>query len=760
MATNVKRQLAVCCGLSAVCAFAGNHVGDALDRAAAGQSNIAEVMSSLSDAVAAGCQSIVDRPLDIGMGSWARIGSLLGFVVPFCVWILVQQSMRKSERDGEQHGSSVWAQQKELMEFGSAGNPDPYNRLILSQHYSLAISRDGFDQIHDRNLNVCVIGGSGSGKTRYFVKPNLLQQSFNYFVTDPKYTLPRETLHLFMDQGWDFAIFNTNQVDQSMVYNPFAYLHTDLQISEFVDAFLAMTKDQSKSGGDQFWDDSTNLLLCALIGYCRDWVPPENNNFRYLLYLLDCAQVKENDENFESDLDLMFKEIETGWRQPSGPAPTAGDPQAQSRVVPTGKIPPRGRPSELINNTTHLMPGQYRRDSNGRLRRGLTPAEDFSLALYKKFKTAAGKTLKSILISVNVKLKAIATNEVLDLVGGPDELHLEKLADPSCKYIIFDSFKDVNTQTLGFLHGLLVWQTMQVCVNAADAGTGKLKRPVQFILDEFKSLNLPKSIADMISVVRSRNIGMCIILQSLEQLYQMYDEHCANGIIGCCDTTVYLGGGDQATNKNISDVIGQQTLNQTTTSVSHQGVAGGSWSQNSQTLGRALIDPAEVGKLSRDECLVVIKGTDSAKDKKFDVEHHPYYRLIDPPDITYHKPVVFKGRDPYAGWDVGGKREAGPLPGGRRLPAPPRKRTVPATYNEAVDLTQFFADLRRKRAEAAAALGAEERDAVPDEAVARARERQLRRAAERQRRPRVKPDEGPACPQRTPAASSAPATAT
>ncbi len=689
-AANIGRQLAVTAGLSGVCAWGSNHVGQALEALA--PADIVELGELAGDAIRLGAEHAASAPLEISANSFPAMASMLGFTVPFAVWLFVQQTMRRGEREGEQHGSAQWADRKELEKFATAGNPDPRNRLILSQHYGLAISRDGFDQVHDRNLNVCVIGGSGSGKTRYFVKPNLLQQSFNYFVTDPKYTLPRETLQMFIDEGWGFAIFNTNQVRQSMVYNPFAYLHTDLEISEFVDAFLAMTKDQSKSGGDQFWDDSTNLLLCSLIAFCRDWVPPEDNHFGTLLRLLDMAQVKENDENYKSDLDHMFDEIETGWHydaaQRSRPraAVAPSEPRAVAGKAGAGPVPV---PSQMQNNTTGRMPGFMHLKPDGTYGRGLTAGEDYSLSLYKKFKTAAGKTLKSILISVNVKLKAIATAEVLGLLAGPDEMHLERLADPGSKYIVYDSFKDVNTQTLGFLHGLLVWQTMQVCINRADSGTGKLKRPVQFILDEFKSLNLPKSIADMISVVRSRNVGMCIILQSMEQLYQMYDEHCANGIVGCCDTVLYLGGGDNATNKQVSDTIGQQTVNQVTTSVSHQGF-GGSWSQNSQTVARALIDQAEVGKMGRDECLVMIKGARPARDKKFDVEHHPRYFQIDPPDITYHKPVRFL-RSPV------GPRE--PYDRGRGLPGPLRAPvvTVDALHKECIDLEALFEGLREER---------------------------------------------------------------
>lgn len=636
---SVRVQLAVTTVSSLILAYLGNHFGSALNETTFDDINT--VGQKLADALPRTLGHIVTNPLSIDTQGLGVVGAMLLFVVPWCVFLAWLSSSSRGDRLGEQHGSAKWARREDLVLFATAGNPDPSNVLILSKNYGLAVSRDDFDKEHDRNLNVCVIGGSGSGKTRYFVKPNVCQMFGNYFITDPKGTLLPDVGQMLVDSGYEIVSFNTNVIENSLVYNPLSYLRTDLEILEFIEGFLSMTTDQSKKGGDPFWDDSTLLFFACCITYLRDWCPRSDYNFGGLLKLLDMVEVREDNESFESPFDLLFKEIETGLhRQPSGRSPSLG--ARKNRVVDEqeagGPGEDEGVPSTRVNNTTGLRPGRKRRRLDGSYRRGLDPEEDFALRLYKRFKMGAGKTLKSIIISVSVKLTKIMTEDVRDIVCGEDQLHLERLADPNCKYALFDTFKDTNQSSLGFLHGLLTWQAVQISCKMADKGTGRLERPVQFILDEFKSLNLPKQVGDMISVVRSRNVGMCVILQSLEQLYELYEQHSANSILGCCDTTLYLGGSDKETNKTISEQIGQMTVEDKTTSVSHQGIFGGSYSVNESRHARALIDEAEVGKLDRGECLVMIKGTESAKDEKYPLEEHPRYELIDPG----HKPQVTK----------------------------------------------------------------------------------------------------------------------
>lgn len=627
--------------LSAVCALVGNHLGAALT--AQGELMPGELSAGISRALEQGMGSLLRSPLELAGDDFAKMGSLLMFCVPWFVYLFYLTKTQAGDRKGEEQGSSVWGNRKELMAYADAGNPDPFNKLIFSRHYGLAISRKGFDMERDRNLNVAVIGGSGSGKTRYFVKPNVCQMFGNMIITDPKGTLMPSVGQMLVDHGYEVYNWDTNQTGRALVYNPFHYLVTDLDIVEWVQGFMQLTSDQQKSGGDPFWSDSVEMLFIAIIALLRDWFPKEDYTFEGLMTALSMAQVSEEDENFKSSLDKIFDEIETGMREVDLPAQKIDS--ASREVAEPGSPDAFMKPSLRVNNTTGAEPGKYRR-RDGKLQRGLSPTEDYALGMYKKFKTAAGKTLKSILISTNVKLNAIATADVRAILSGQDEIHLERLADPDRKYVLFDTFNDRKPKTLGFLHGMLIWQAIDICCKRADElPSGKLPRPVEFILDEYKSLNLPKTIADMISVVRSRNVGITMCFQSKEQLYSMYDEHTANSILGCCDTVLYLGGSDMETCKMISDMIGQQTLRTRSMSTTHQGLTGGSWSSNEQISARALIDVSEVRRLKKKKCIVLINGADAGLDQKYLVEHHPNYAEIDPLECGSH-PVVPTLRPP------------------------------------------------------------------------------------------------------------------
>lgn len=665
--------------LSAVFALAGNHLGAAF--AVQGELMPGQLSDGITHAVEQGLASLARSPLTLSDDDWALMAALIFFCLPWFVYLFYLTKTGAGDRKGEEQGSSVWGTKKELAAFGDAGNPDPFNKLIFSRNYGLAISRKGFDMEHDRNLNVAVIGGSGSGKTRYFVKPNVCQMFGNMIITDPKGTLMPSVGQMLVDHGYEVYNWDTNQTGRALVYNPFHYLVTDLDIVEWVQGFMQLTTDQQKGGGDQFWDDSTQMLFIALIALLRDWFPREDYTFDGLMTLLSMAQVKEEDENYKSQLDQIFDEIETGVVPDDRPARKV---DARSRQVADATAPgQKTRPSTRRNNTTGLEPGKYRR-RNGRLQRGVSPTEDYSLGMYKKFKTAAGKTLKSILISTNVKLNAIATADVRAILSGQDEIHLERLADPDCKYVLFDTFNDRKPKTLGFLHGMLIWQAIDICCKRADdLPSGKLPRPVEFILDEYKSLNLPKTIADMISVVRSRNVGITMCFQTKEQLYSMYDEHTANSILGCCDTVLYLGGSDMETCKMISDMIGQQTLRTRSMSTTHQGLTGGSWSSNEQISGRALIDVSEVRRLKKKNCIVLINGANAGMDQKYLVERHPNYPEIDPLECGQH-PVVPTLRSPvYISKGEDGKTETF----GLRWPVVWHK----ARHEKAFDVLEYYA---------------------------------------------------------------------
>lgn len=627
-------------------------------------------------ALQAGIAHLASSPAPVMSGA-GPMGGLLGFAAPWVAYGLIVSRLSRNERPGEQSGSSRWAKRSDLVRFKTAKNPGMFDSIILTEHYGMAIKREGFDRAHDRNLNFLVIGGSGSGKTRYYVKPNVCQMNCDYVITDPKGTLLPDVGQMLVENGYDVFCFNTSLPDLSLHYNPFAYVKTDLDIVEFVDGYMALTSDQSKKGGDQFWDDSVKLLLSALIGFLRDWANPEEYNMGGLLSLLDRAEAKDDDESFKSELDRLFDQIETGtYKAPGKPRSMEVDgisfTQGGADQARTLWSPLYNRRTEkfaagfYLDDDDKVVPCAYRYDKDGNGLPGVPVEDDFALTNYKAFRQAAGKTMKSVLISAQVRFRAVKTDEVRKIMSGEDDLHLERLGkDNDHPVAIFDTFKDTNQSTLGFLHGMLIWQVVQVCCKQADRDYGgKLPRYTHLILDEFKSLNLPKSVADMISVIRSRNLGMSVILQSAEQLYQMYDEHCANGIIGCCDTMLMLGGGDHATNKLVSESIGQETVDQTTYTSSHGGSGG--YSKQSSTLGRALIDPAEVGRLPLDQALVLIKGSDPGRDRKYPLERHPRYPLIDPG----HKGACFKQKFDLALYlEKKAERKGLPAASAKELPA-------------------------------------------------------------------------------------------
>ena len=642
-------------------------------------------------------------PLDPGTaeGTAGLLGVMVFAVVPWALYMIGVAMMLKTTRAGEEQGSSRWATSAEIRPFATSNNKDPYNTLLFSKSYGLALSRTSFDLNHDRNANVIVVGGSGTGKTRYYVKPNVCQMNSDYIITDPKGELLPEVGQMLVDAGYEVRCFNTFTPASSLRYNPFHYIKTDLQIVEWVGAFFALTSDDQKKGGDQFWDDSAQLLLGALIAFLRDYGKLSDYNVGGLLKLLAKAKASE-DESFSSPLDHLFEEIETGYVKrvvDDG----AGELRASEASVTARRLSGTRRrrevlePSTLYNRTLRRAPyecvrrgadGQPLTDAAGNVMRGLRPDEDFALACYKKFKSGAGKTLQSIIITVSVKFNAIATSDVLGVLAGEDEMRLDKLGDADQHTAIFCVFKDVNQSTLGFLHGMLVWQAMNVmCDRAINEYGGRLPTPVNLILDEFKSLHMPKSIADMISVIRSRRIMMSIILQSLSQLEELYDRPTAAAIKDCCDSLLFLGSNSLETCKEISESIGKQTIRAASFSVSHGGSGG--YSKSEQAQGRDLIDHAEIARMPGDRCILRIRGANPAQDQKYPLEHHPRYALIDP------------GHDPV--------RDA-------------LGRPVKAKYRERFDVQAYMA---RKRAEAE-----EERRRAVAEARAERRRRWRRQAAQ------------------------------
>ena len=528
-------------------------------------------------------------------------GICVGVLLVCAVWIAWSYRLTaKGTRNGEEHGSARWATRAEMRAFGDAKAPD--HNIILTQGARLALDRGRFDLKTDRNHNVVVVGGSGSGKTRYYVKPNLMQLNSSYFVTDPKGTLIGEMGHLFAEAGYEIRSFNTIDFAESNRYNPLRYVRSEADVLTFVECLIKNTTGDKDHAGDPFWENAERLLYTALVSYLLAHCPEEDRNLPGLLVLLGLAEAKEEDESYTSPLDILFAELETG-----------------KKLVKTGEAAEEDFESRAFTSGT----GGF---SWVRTGEPVPPEDDFSLSNYKAFKTAAGKTLKSIIISCNVRLKPLSIKEVSKLLER-DEMGLDELGEEGKRTVVFASMPDTNS-TFDFLFAILMWQTLDVLCNVAlRRHAGHLPTHVHFILDEFANIGHVPDFERTIAVVRSRNISCSIILQSLAQLKSRYKDD-AQTIQDCCDTTLFLGGKSGETNKEISEAVGKQTVSTITFNDSRG--SNSSRTRNYNRQERDLIQPSEVGRLPRDEAIVLITGAFPFKDKKYPLERHPRYRHIDP----------------------------------------------------------------------------------------------------------------------------------
>lgn len=508
----------------------------------------------ITDGALVTVNSIVAAPAAISTASVPMLYAIGLAITVLIVWLYTFM-YAGNYRYGEEAGSAKWGTLKEGVAFKD--QTDPSNNLLFTKNYGLALKKPKFDLEHDRNLNVMVIGGSGSGKTRNYVKPNLMQLNASYFLTDPKGTSLPECGYLFRDNGYRIRAFNTIEFNKSMHYNPLKYVKTDADILSFVNCLISNTNGDKQSGGDPFWENSERLLYTALIALLRDWFPPEDYSLDGLLTLLSMAEAKENDENFKSPLDMIFDEIETGKvyeRNPfyQGPSTSSSYADAESDRM------------AISENTTDEFTWQsslMERNNDGlspAREGGLTSDQDFALANYKMFKVAAGKTLKSIIISCNVRMAPMRIEQVRELLKY-DEMNLDEMGDPGQRTAIFAIMSDTD-KTFSFLHAIMMWQSIDIlCRRALEKYNGKLPTMVNFIFDEFANIGTIPDIEQTIAVTRSRNIGISIILQSVAQLESRYDKK-AKTIIDCCDTTLFLGGKSNSTNKEISEMIGKQTI--------------------------------------------------------------------------------------------------------------------------------------------------------------------------------------------------------
>lgn len=523
----------------------------------------------------------------------------LGLVGACLIWVAWAKRYTRmgNYRCGEEHGSARWATKKEIAAYGD--ERDPSNNVLLTQHAKIRLQDTIHDPKTETNNNVMIVGGPGTGKTRYYVKPNLLQANANYFITDPKGTLIADMTHVLTKCDYEIKTFDTINMAQSNKFNPIAYITSESKLMRFVECLIRNTTGDKDHKGDPFWENSEKLLYLALTAYLLEHCPPEDRNIESLILLLSLADASETDESYMSALDWLFWQLETGKSLSEDTQEVAQDPY---------KLSFASQETEWVQRYPAVK-----------------SAEDFALATYKQFKVAAGKTLKSIMISCNVRMKPFDIKEVRELCK-TDELCLCELGEKNKKVAIFASMSDTDS-TFDFLFALLMQTALdELCEVALARHHGKLPRCVHFIFDEFANIGTIPDFERMVTVTRSRNIAISMILQSLSQLEESYGEKNATTIMNACDTLLFLGGKSSETNKKISEMIGKQTIKNMTINESYG--SSSSYTKNYNIIERDLMQPSEVARMPRDEALVLINGAQPFRDKKYTLRDHPRVKAL------------------------------------------------------------------------------------------------------------------------------------
>lgn len=473
------------------------------------------------------------------------------FLVIYVLGVGMYLSSAKNYRRTEEYGSAKWANPITVCK--KYANKDYFANKVFSQNVRMGL--DG--KKHRRNLNTVVIGGSGAGKTRFYAKPNIMQCNTSFVVLDPKGEIIRSVGHLLEDNGYVIKVIDLIDMSKSLGYNPFHYIQSDKDVLKLITNLIRNTTPKGSSTNDPFWEKSETALLEALMLYLYHYAPEDEQNFTMVMEMLNYAEVKEDEEDYESPLDELFKRL------------------------------------EMI-------------DSNS-----------LALKQYKIYKQAAGKTAKSILISVSVRLAAFNLEELASLTKY-DEMELEQIGER--KTALFAIIPD-NDSTFNFVVGMLYTQLFQMLYYQADyVHGGELPVPVHFLMDEFANVALPDEFDKLLSTMRSRQIFVSIILQNLAQIKALYKDSWES-ILGNCDETYYLGGNEQSTHKYISELLGKETLDTNTYGKSEG--RSGNYSTNYQQTGRELLTADEVRLLDNNYGLLFIKGERPVKDKKYDLLKHP-----------------------------------------------------------------------------------------------------------------------------------------
>ena len=506
----------------------------------------------LMEGFAAAFQSALPsfHPIDLCVGVAAAL--LIRLIV------YVKGKNAKKFRKNLEYGSARWGRPEDIAPYV---DPKFENNVILTRTERLMMSNRPKDPKTARNKNVLVVGGSGSGKTRFFIKPNLMQLHSSYVVTDPKGSIAVECGKLMLRNGYKVKIFNSINFKKSHHYNPFAYIHSEKDILKLVTTLIANTKGDGKSG-DDFWQKAETLLYTALIGYIHYEAPEEEQNFATLIEFINAMEVREDDETFENNVDLAFKEL--AQREPN----------------------------------------------------------HFAVRQYKKYKLAAGKTAKSINISCGARLAPFDIQELREITMY-DELELDTLGDR--KTALFLIMSDTDS-TFNFLISMIYSQLFNLlCEKADDVYGGRLPVHVRCLIDECANIGQIPNLEKLMATIRSREISACLVLQAQSQLKALYKDN-ADTIIGNCDSSIFLGGKEPGTLKELNQALGKETIDTFNTGESRGREV--SHSLNYQKLGKDLATIDELAVLDGGKCILQLRGVRPFLSDKYDITRHPNYKYL------------------------------------------------------------------------------------------------------------------------------------
>ncbi len=505
--------------------------------------------------IANALQTALANPLP----SFAPMDLMVGAACALALRLAVYMKGRNAKkfRQGAEYGAARWGKPDDIAPFI---DPVFSNNVILTRTERITMNSRPADPKYARNKNVLIVGGSGSGKTRFWIKPNLLQMHSSYVVTDPKGTLIGECGQALLRNGYRVKIFNTINFKKSMHYNPFAYIHSEKDILKLVTTLMANTKGDGK-GGDPFWDKAETLLYCALIGYIHYMAPLEEQNFNTLIEFINASEVREDDDDYKNPVDLMFEALEA-------------------------KAP-----------------------------------QHFAVRQYRKFKLAAGKTAKSILVSAGARLAPFDIKEVRDIMAY-DDLELDTLGDRKTALFLIMSDTD---GTFNFLLAMIYTQMFNLlCEKADDVYGGRLPVHVRCLIDEAANIGQIPNLEKLVATIRSREISACLVLQAQSQLKSIYKDN-ADTIIGNMDSRVFLGGTEPTTLKSLSEALGKETIDSFNTGESRGQQQ--SYSMNYQKLGKDLMSQDELSVMDGSKCILQLRGVRPFLSDKYDLTQHPNYKL-------------------------------------------------------------------------------------------------------------------------------------